>query len=413
MTKHAFPETERLVAGASQTPPGPAADASQAPQGESTAAPAPLRGRGDPGRAADQPAPEGRPARLISLDAFRGLAILGMLVVNEKEFGPATPAHLRHAGWEGLHLADLVFPWFLFIVGVAIPYAAAARRTRANSRWEYCLRVVRRTVILVLLGALINSSYAGSPVWNMGVLQLIGLAYFVGALLYGLAVQWRLGVAAALLLGYWLAIRFVPIPGVGSGVFTQDQNLIKYLDEAYLRHYHLNGILLAVTATALVLIGTAIGDLLRRESDPPLRKVSVLFATGVGLVVVGWLWSLDLAFNKPVWTASYVVFAAGWASLLLGLLYLVIDVKGWRAWAFPLAVAGMNAIFAYVAPILTNLHILREWRWQRVPLEDALKGVFFEHAGRVPGGILYTFCYIFLWWLVLLWMYRKRVFLRV
>jgi predicted acyltransferase len=356
---------------------------------------------------------------LVSLDAFRGLAILGMLLVNEKEFGPATPVHLRHARWnEGVHLADMVFPWFVFIVGVAIPFAAASRRRRGGRWLAHYLRIVRRTAILFLLGALINSSYADHPLLNMGVLQLIALAYLIAALLYSVPLKPRIAVAACLLIGHWAIIRFLPIPGVGRGVFTESHNAITYLDQAYLRHYHLNGFLAAMTASALAIIGTAVGDLLRPRVERPLRKVGVLVASGIGLVVVGWLWNLNVPFNKPVWTASYVVFAAGWGSIVLGIFYLVIDVKGWRGWAFPLVVPGMNAIFAFVAPTLVNLHVLREWTWRMpdgsaVALEDAFKGVFFSHFGRVSGGVLYTFCLILFWWLVLLWLYRKRVFLRV
>jgi len=368
--------------------------------------------------APDQPAPQPPARRLVSLDAFRGLAILGMLLVNEKVFGPATPVQLRHASWnQNPHFADMVFPWFLLIVGVAIPYAAASRRARATSRGGYYLGILRRTVILVLLGMLINSSYAHRPVFNMGVLQLIGLAYFVAALVYDLPTAARLLVVAVFLISHWAAIRFVPVPGVGAGVFTEEQNLIKYLHEAYLGH-RLAGIIGVVPTSALVLIGTAIGDILRREPAPPMRKVGALLGAGLGLVALGWLWNFDLRFNKPYWTASFVVFAAGWGSLVLGVFYLLIDVKRRRAWAFPLVVAGINAIFIYVVPILVKLHTLREWSWpapgaSAVTLEHGLQNLLFLHLGRVPGGVLYTFCYIFFWWLVVLWMYRRKVFLRV
>jgi len=368
--------------------------------------------------APDQPAPRPPARRLVSLDAFRGLAILGMLLVNEKVFGPATPIQLKHARWnQNPHFADMVFPWFLLIVGVAIPYAAAARRQPGTARSAYYLKVVRRTVILVLLGFLINSSYARHPLFNMGVLQLIGLAYFVGALLYGLPLTARLGVAAVFLLSHWAAIRFIPIPGVVVGVFTEQQNLIKYLHQAHLGH-RLAGIIGVVPTSALVLIGTAIGDALRREPERPWRNVAILLGAGLSLVALGLLWNLDLRFNKPYWTASFVVFAAGWGLLVLGLFYLLIDVKGWRAWAFPLVVAGMNAVFIYVVPILVKVHTLREWSWTcaagpSLTVEQGLQNSLFLHLGRVPGGILYTFCYILFWWLVLLWMYRRRVFLRV
>jgi len=355
----------------------------------------------------------------MSLDAFRGFAILGMLLVNDKAFGPATPSHLTHAGWSGgIHFADMIFPWFLFIVGVTIPLVAASRRERGLGPMRHFLGLLRRAVILILLGCLVNSSYARRPLFDLGVLQTIGLAYLVGAVLYGAPPKARLGIAAALLVGYWAVIRFVPVPGFGSGVFTRSQNVISYLNGAYLNHYSLGGIMNIAPTAALVLIGTAVGDLLRHGAAAPARKAMLLTAGGICLVLVGWLWNLDLQFNKSLWTPSYIVFAAGWGTLALAVLYLLIDVKGWRAWAFPLVVAGMNAIFIFVVPILVKLHILREWTW-RMPdgsssnLEQALQNALFLHLGRVPGGFVYTFAYILIWWLVLLWMYRRGIFLRV
>jgi predicted acyltransferase len=372
------------------------------------------------GRARLQPEsakPATSPQRLVSLDAFRGLAILGMLLVNDKVLGPATPVQLKHAQWsESPHVADMVFPWFLLIVGVAIPYAVAARHNRGVSASEYRLDVVRRSAILLLLGCAINSSWADRPLFNMGVLQLIGLAYLVAALLYALPLTSRLVIAALLLAAHWAAIRFIPIPGVGAGVFTADQNLIKYLHEAYLGH-SLAGIIGVVPTSALVLVGTALGDVLRRDSYAPLRKAAILLGAGITLVLAGWLWHFDLRFNKPYWTASFILFCAGWGSLTLGALYLLIDVKGWRAWAFPLVVAGMNAIFIYVVPILVKIHVLKEWVWppagRAVTVEHALQNSLFAHLGRVPGGFVYTFGYIFFWWLVVLWLYRRGIFYRV
>jgi predicted acyltransferase len=362
-------------------------------------------------------AQEASQGRLQSLDAFRGLAVLGMLLVNEKAFGPATPRQLTHAGWdESVHLADMVFPWFLLIVGVAIPFAAS-RRGRDVRPAAYYLGVLRRAVVLVLLGCLINSSYAKRPAFDFGVLQLIGCAYLVGALLYGLPMRARLGAAAGLLLAHWALVRFLPIPDVGAGVFTKTQNAIVHLNQTYLRQYDLDGILNVVTTAALVLIGTTVGDWLRSASSGP-RKVKMLTLAGVGLVLGGWLWHLDIPFNKPLWTAPYVVFAAGWGTGLLACCYWVIDLRERRRWAFPLVVAGRNAIFAFAAPIMTNLYILREWHWGgpaavSPTVEEAIKAALFAHLGRVPGGFAYTFGYISLWWLVLYWMYRRRIFLRV
>jgi predicted acyltransferase len=364
-------------------------------------------------------APKSPSKRLQSLDAFRGLTILGMLLVNNVALDTATPRQLTHAPWnQGVTFADLVFPWFLLIVGIAIPYSAASVRAKGLPHWRYDLKVLGRAVTLVLLGCLIDSSMLKRPTFDLGVLQLIGLSYIVGALLYDLPLTRRLLVAAALLAAHWAAIRFVPIPGVGAGVFTEDQNLIYHLNRVYLQPIFLRGLISLVPMGALVLIGSALGDGLRRESLGPVYKVAQLLIAGLALTGIGWLWSFDLPFNKPVWSASYVVYAAGLGALLLGTLYLLIDVTGWRAWALPLIVPGANAIVAYVAPILVKLLILDAWKWKMpdgslLPLSQAILHYCFVHAGRIRGGWLYTWGYVLFWWLILLRLYRKRVFVRV
>ena len=383
-------------------------------------------------------------ARLVSLDAFRGLTILGMLLVNNIAAGEATPRHLQHAGWNrGIHFADLVFPWFLFIVGVAIPFSVASARKRGTRWWQYAGKVFSRTATLLFLGCLVDSSIAHRPVVGLGVLQLIGLAYAVAAFLVFAPLPWRLLIAVGLLVSHWAALRFIPVPGVGPGAFTPADNLIAYLNQAYLARFHLNGLVSVVPTSALVLLGTAVADLLRRERLQPLIKIGILTVGGLLLLLVGWLWSRDLPFNKPVWTASYIVFSGGWACLVLAGFYALIDVglphlrqrgaaRGGAvgivsqvagalvqcAVAFPLVVFGSNAIVAYVAPILVKVHVLQEWTWpaadgMRESLQMALLHAAFTEYGRVPGGWIYTAGYILCWWLVLLALYRKRWFLRV
>ena len=379
--------------------------------GRESAAPVAVEG------AATGPAP-GTKTRLTSLDAFRGLTILGMLLVNNIALDTATPRQFLHAGWnEGLHFADLVFPWFVLIVGVSIAFSATSTRSKALPGWKYDLKVLTRALILFLLGCLIDSSLARRPVLGLGVLQLIGLAYLVGALLYGLPAERRALIAVLVLVLHWAAIRFIPIPGESAGVFTESRNLIVHLNSQYLEPVHLRGVISVVPTSALVLIGTLLGDLLRTERLPASRKITVLIAGGLGLAVVGWLWNFDIPFNKPLWTGSYVLFSAGCGAVLLGALHLAMDVTGWRALGFPFVVFGSNAIVAYVVPILTKAFILQAWSWRMADgslanLQDAFLRFCIDHAGRIPGGWLCTLAYILAWWLVLLALYRKRVFVR-
>lgn len=356
--------------------------------------------------------------RLVSLDAFRGLTVLGMLLVNNVALNTQTPKQMLHADWSGeVSLADLVFPWFLLIVGVAIPYAAASRQAHGEAFWRFVPKVFGRAFTLVLIGCLIDSSAAHRPLFDLNVLQLIGLAYLVAALLYPLSLSARALLAMLLLGVHWYVLKFVPQPGAAAGTFTPDQNAVAYLNQAYFQRYHLNGLFSVLPAAAMILIGTALGNILRRESLRPWRRALAVWCLGVFLVALGWLVSLDLPFNKPVWTSSFILFTAGCGALALGCFYSVLDIKQWRWGALPLLVLGSNPIFAYVAPILIKIYILQGWTWtengKEWPLQTALLHASVAHWGRVEGGLVYTACYVLFWWLMLFAMYRKRIFLRV
>jgi predicted acyltransferase len=377
---------------------------------------------GTPGDA-QQPKPDQqakpKSARLMSLDAFRGLTILLMLLVNNIALDIYTPRHFTHAPWNGgVNLADLVAPWFLFCVGVSIPFSAAAFARSGKPAWHYDVRILRRGVVLILLGCLIDSSLYDGPVFCLDVLQIIGLAYMVAALLYDLPITRRLSIAALMLVGYWAFIKFVPIPGVGAGFFEENRNLITHLNRNYLSPLNLSGLFSIVPTSALVMIGAAIGDLLRQRDRDPMWTVAWLMIVGVGLTVGGIIWNASLAFNKPLWTPSYILLCAGTASLVLGVFYLAIDAHKWWKWSYPLVVFGANAIVAYVAPILVKLWILQRWHVNvpgrgSVALLQRWLDLCKAHFGVIPGGWLYTILYIAVWWLVLWQLYRKKLFVRV
>lgn len=365
------------------------------------------------------PAPDPvAPARLAALDAFRGLTILGMLLVNNIAMGDATPGQMTHAALGRVHLADFVFPWFLLIVGVAIPLAAASRRARGVPGWRGGLKALGRALALVGLGCFLDSSALHRPVFDLNVLQLIGLAYFVAVLVYALPLPLRLGVAAGLLFAHAYILTHVAVPGVGRGVVTETQNVVAFWNKTYLTRYHLGGLTSLIPTAALALVGTALGDVLRAERLAPARKVAALALVGLLLGAAGWQWGRALPMSKPLWTASFILYTAGWGSVVLALFYAVLDARGWRRWAFPLVVFGSNAIFAYVAPIVVKIYVLQGWTVSgphgvRLPLQDALLRACSQTFTRAEGGALYTACYVLFWWLVLLWLYRRQVFLRV
>jgi predicted acyltransferase len=340
---------------------------------------------------------QSRPSsRLLSLDALRGLSIIIMLLVNN--FGPSwlTPTQLRHAGWTGIHLADMAFPWFLFCVGVAIPFSVESAGRKGVVSWRYDLRALRRVLILIALGALldITGDYPKVTFFSVGVLQTIALSYAVGVLLHDLSSHRRLLVATLFLAGYWAAIKFLPVPGMGVGAFEEKRNFILHLNRTYLGQVGLWNLSRVVPTSALVLIATAIGDMMRRSDWDRVRKATWLMISGALLVSSGFIWSLSLPFSKWAWTPSYVLLSAGTACLVLGVLDWMIDIAGWRRWASPLIVFGSNAILAYVLPVLSKpalyygLHIRIEG-W----------------AGVLP--------FILFWWLVMWVLYKKRWFLKV
>lgn len=357
--------------------------------------------------------------RLTSLDAFRGLTIFGMLLVNNMALDTETPTQLKHALWnQGVTFADMVYPWFLLIVGMAIPYAVSSFKKKNQPFWRYDLKILSRTFWLLFLGFLLDSSIAHQPVFGLGVLQLIGLAYLLAAFLYELPWERRIILAVIFLLAHWALIRFFSVPGVGPGVFTESQNVVKHLNEQYFQSYHLRGILSVIPTGALVMIGSVLGDLIRLDSIKPLVRSGIFLGIGIVLAVLGWLWNLDLPFNKPVWTPSYVLFAAGIGSIVFILLYLVLDILPLKFLGFPLVVFGSNAILAYVMPILVKVHILLEWTLPasggvHIPLQQFFLKFLIVRFGRIEGGWIYTFTYIGFWWIILLFLHRRKVFLRV
>ena len=353
-----------------------------------------------------------KPVRLLALDAFRGLTVFLMLLVNNVALDKFTPGQLRHAPWGGgLTLADLVFPWFLFATGAAIPLAFSSAQKRNPSRFGWLTKSVSRTFWLFALGCLIVSSLNHVPTFSLGVLQLIALAFLTGALTYPLSLWARASLIALLLGAYWAAIRFVSMPGLEVGIFDEGQNVIQHFNRTHLESLGLRGLTSVVPTAALVMIAALIGDFFRRPLEP-VRKGLGLVLIGLVLSVLGYLWSLDLEFNKAVWTPSYILFSAGTAAFIIGIFTLILDGPKARALAFPLAVFGSNALLAYIAPILVKVWIL-----QSVVAGKTLQGWWLEmlvtRGGTVIGGWAYTGSYILAWWLILLFLYRRKVFLRV
>lgn len=385
------------------------------------AAAAPVEG-GDP--------PAGR---LVSLDLFRGATIAFMIIVNTQDDETAYWP-LKHARWNGWTPTDLVFPFFLFIVGVALAFSFAGRLRRGESRGTLMAHVLRRGLILFAIGLLLNGLVARFQLdsWRVyGVLQRIAICYVITAFL----VLWsrRSGqlaaIAAACLVSYWILMRYVPVPGFGVPtrdvpLLDPDRNLAAWLDRKLLMGHLFEstrdpeGVLSTIPALATSLLGVLTGQWLRSKRSIT-TKAAGLFAAGLAGVCLGEFFNLWFPINKKLWTSSYVLLTAGFALISLALLYWLVDGKQWRGpWTKPFVVLGMNAIAAYVfAELLAivligvNVHLASG---ATMSWGEFVFSRFFMPLGSPPNAALFFSIAFLLVCLAAMWvLYRKRIFLKI
>jgi predicted acyltransferase len=302
------------------------------------------------------------PGRLMALDVFRGATIAAMILVNNPGDGPAAYPPLQHSAWNGWTPTDLVFPFFLFIVGVAMVFSFRARRERGASRRTLMAHVVWRSLILFGLGMFLNGfpNHYQLASWRVyGVLQRIAVCYLItSALALWTKRRGQAFAVLACLAGYWIVMRYVSVPGFGVPgrdipLLDPDRNLAAWLDRKLLLG-HLwegtrdpEGVLSTLPAVATCLLGLLTGEWLASDRS---RSTKAAGMAGAGLLCVaaGELMNIWFPINKKLWTSSYVVFTAGLALLSLALAYWVLDIRQWRSWSKPFVVFGKNAIAAYV-----------------------------------------------------------------
>jgi predicted acyltransferase len=368
--------------------------------------------------------------RLLSLDAFRGITIAGMLLVNNPGTWNSIYPPLRHADWHGWTPTDLIFPFFLFIVGVAITFSFAARVERGAGRGVLLRGALRRSAILFLLGLVLHAfpNYLDlSHLRIPGVLQRIALAYAAAAVIVLYArLHAQVVIAAALLLGYWAALSLVPVPGGAAGVLEPGLDLGAYIDRAVFGLNHLwsqsetwdpEGLLSTLPAIGTVLLGVFAGTWLRSGRPPAATAVGLFVAGNIGLVL-GLAWHVLFPINKPLWTSSYVVFTAGMACHFLALCYWFIDVLGYRRWAKPFIIFGVNAIAAFFLSSLCA-RIIGLIRVSRGGDDVALKTAIFESVFRplfgnpVNASLAFAIAFVLLWLGVMAVFYRRRIFIKV
>jgi predicted acyltransferase len=360
-------------------------------------------------------------ARIASIDALRGFDMFWIIgggaffeTLAKVWKNPSTETiknQLEHVSWNGFHFEDLIFPLFLFIVGMVLPLSFSRRREQDLGDKMLYLHIIKRSAVLILLGLILNGLLRFNPAdmrWP-GVLQRIGLCYFFAALIV-MHTGWFVQsiVAAGLLFGYWALVMFVPVPNFGAGVLTPEGCLPAYIDQLLIpgkfccfKYGDNEGLLSTIPAVATVLMGALAGRWLCSSFSGSSKTFAMAIA-GIVCLIAGYLWGLSFPVIKVIWTSSYVLYSAGWSLLLLAVFYLLIDVWGWKKWAFFFVVIGVNPIAIYFLQGIVNFDDVAAF----------FVGGLARHAGQLKALIL-PFASFAAKWLLLLFLYRRRIFFKI
>ncbi len=305
--------------------------------------------------------------RIVSVDVLRGFDMFwitggaGFFLGIGKLLGPSAEkvihSQLRHSKWAGCTFYDLIFPLFVFLIGMSITFSLG-RYLQREGAWAAHKRLVRRTIILYLLGILYYGGFANHwpHIRLVGVLPRLAFCYFFAGLAFcHLRVRGMVVLFLLLILGYWAFLTFVPVPGVGHPTFAMGKNWACYIDQHYLPgrrwygEWDPEGLLSTLPAIASCLLGVFAGLLITSERVSPYRKVALFIGGGAVLAALGWLWGLQFPVIKKIWTSSYVLVTGGYSFMLVGLFYLLVDVWKWSWWTAPFIWIGMNPITIYLA----------------------------------------------------------------
>ena len=347
-----------------------------------------------------------------------------MVLVNNPGTWRAVYPPLLHADWHGWTFTDTVFPFFVFIVGVAVPIALGPRVERSG-RARTMARVAQRSLVIFALGIFLNAvpAFDWTTLRIPGVLQRIAVCYFAAGVLF-LTTSWRAQAltAAGLLIGYWVVMTTVPVPGYGAGDLSKAGSLAAYLDRIILgphlwqaaRVYDPEGILSTAPAVATALLGVLTGHWLGR-ADRSGATAARLALTGAACVGLGQIWSLWFPVNKALWTSSYAVLMGGLALIALAACFWLIEVRGYRLWAVPLAALGVNALaLFFLSTLVAKLLILVRLGTENITLHSQLfNRLFAPWASPVNASLAFALAYVLLWWAMMWLLYRRNIQLRV
>ena len=364
------------------------------------------------------------PARLISLDAFRGATMALMVLVNTAG-GPHSYGPLNHSAWNGWTITDLVFPSFLWIVGVAITLSLGKRMEAGVPKRRLFFQALRRACVIFVLGLIVYAA----PDFNLstqripGVLQRIAVCYLIACAIF-LTARWRMQIVwiVALLVSYWLLMMLAPVPGYGAGDLAVRHNFANYVDRVVLGSHNYaetkdwdpEGLVSTLPSIATALLGIMAGQILKLKRDLS-ERTTWLYLAGSILIALGLICNIWLPINKKLWTSSFSLFMAGMDFVIFAGFVWLIDGKGYRRHVRPLVIMGMNAIAVYMASELVETalslkHVgglgspsVHQWIYQNL---------FAPLASPKNASLAYAICYVLLMYAIAYGMYKKRWFLK-
>lgn len=365
--------------------------------------------------------------RLKSLDAFRGLTVAAMILVNNPGSWSSVYPPLLHAPWHGCTPTDLIFPFFLFSVGVSIHFAYQAKRAAGLTK-EIWLKILKRSLIIFCLGLFLSlfPKFNFETVRIPGVLQRISLVFLCCSVLYFLS-TWRtqLTLFTSLLILYYLIMTCIPVPGIGPANLEMNTNLAAWLDNTLLaghlwvqtKTWDPEGILSTLPAIATGISGMLIGHILTSPQSTT-KRLTTLLSMGTAFIVLGLVWSTFFPFNKSLWTSSYVLFTSGLATLFLTGFYWLIDIKKIQGWSQPLLWYGVNALAVFVASGLLAKILIRTKVNTHEGLERSVwnhlhESLFTSWLSPVNASLAFALMWVVFFGIILFVLYRKKIIIKV
>lgn len=363
--------------------------------------------------------------RILSLDVFRGLTIVLMILVNSQ--GTRTPYPiLEHVSWNGCTLADVVFPCFLFIVGLSTAISLKNQIIMKSNAALY-RGIVQRSVILFFLGVLLNAipyHFDFETIRVYGILQRIAVCYLICSIIYlNTSAKTQVLMFLGILWGYWFLMTQIPVPGFGANQLTVEGSWVTYFDQMIFSSKHLfekiydpEGFLSTIPSVATTLAGVITGRLLLSPLSNT-NKFYIMLLSGCVSLLIGWSWGLSFPINKNLWTSSFVLWTGGYALVVFAFCFLIIDILGYKKWTLPLKMFGMNALFAFVLHVI----FLKIQSMFFLPLKngtlDNLRAVIADYLfgsfGAQNAALFYSLTFLFLNFLVVALLYRYKIFIRI